>query len=44
MLEAGYAFCCLYADLDNPTSNAVYKCIGYQPIGDGAMWYFLPKP
>ena len=30
LLERGRRFCCLYADLANPTSNAVYERIGYQ--------------
>ena len=33
-LESGYRFCCLYADLDNPTSNSIYQRIGYQPVCD----------
>jgi GNAT superfamily N-acetyltransferase len=34
LLEAGKAFCCLYTDLANPTSNAIYRRIGYEPIRD----------
>ncbi|GAB2932735.1 GNAT family N-acetyltransferase [Nonomuraea fastidiosa] len=26
----------LFADLDNPTSNAIYQAIGYEPVGDYA--------
>jgi RimJ/RimL family protein N-acetyltransferase len=33
-LEAGRRFCCLYTDRANPTSNAIYRRIGYLPIGD----------
>lgn len=31
-LERGYAFCVLYTDLSNPTSNAIYQKIGYRPV------------
>lgn len=34
ILDSGKAFCNLFTDLDNPTSNAIYQKIGYQPIGD----------
>jgi predicted GNAT family acetyltransferase len=40
MFDAGYAFCCLYADATNATANAIYQRIGYQPCGDSAMWRF----
>jgi uncharacterized protein len=33
-LDSGKRFCCLYADLANPTSNSLYRKIGYQPICD----------
>lgn len=33
-LDEGAAFCCLYTDLANPTSNAIYQRIGYVPICD----------
>ena len=33
-LERGYSKCALYTDLANPTSNAIYQKIGYQPICD----------
>ena len=33
-LDSGYAFCCLYTDLSNPVSNAIYPRIGYQPVCD----------
>lgn len=33
-LDGGAQFCCLYTDLDNPTSNAIYQRIGYDPAGD----------
>jgi len=34
MLDSGLAFCVLYTDLANPTSNSIYQKIGYQPIAD----------
>jgi predicted GNAT family acetyltransferase len=33
-LERGKRFCFLYTDLANPTSNAIYMRIGYQPVCD----------
>ena len=32
MLDQGYEFCVLYADLANATSNAIYRSIGYRLI------------
>ena len=34
MLDDGCAFCVLYTDLANPTSNAIYGRLGYEPIGE----------
>jgi predicted GNAT family acetyltransferase len=34
LLNSGKQFCCLYTDLANPTSNAIYRRIGYAPIQD----------
>lgn len=34
LLDDGYDFCVLYTDLGNPTSNAIYRRLGYEPIGD----------
>ena len=34
ILASGREFCCLYTDLDNPTSNAIYRRIGYTPVRD----------
>ncbi len=33
-LAAGRRFCFLYTDLPNPTSNAIYQRIGYEPVCD----------
>jgi predicted GNAT family acetyltransferase len=40
MLDSGKRFCCLYTDLTNPTSNLIYRKIGYQPICDVQDWIF----
>jgi uncharacterized protein len=32
-----FDFCTLYTDLDNPTSNKIYKNIGYKPVCDSLM-------
>jgi predicted GNAT family acetyltransferase len=40
LLDEGYRFCSLYTDLSNPTSNAIYAKIGYDPVQDSAMYRF----
>ncbi len=40
-LDAGRAFCSLYTDLANPTSNSVYRRIGYRPVSDVVDLDFL---
>jgi predicted GNAT family acetyltransferase len=30
----------LYTDLANPTSNAIYRALGYRPVCDWAMARF----
>lgn len=35
-------YCCLYTDLANPTSNAIYYRIGYRPVCDAAMYAVRP--
>jgi predicted GNAT family acetyltransferase len=34
LLDSGYRYCTLFTDLDNPTSNAIYMQIGYEPVCD----------
>lgn len=34
ILDSGRAFCTLFTDLANPTSNKIYQAIGYQPMCD----------
>ncbi len=41
MLEKGYKFCTLFTDLDNPTSNNIYKKIGYEPIAEFRLIEFI---
>jgi len=40
LLESGFSFCTLFANLANPVSNHVYKEIGYRFICDFAEWHF----
>ena len=40
LLNEGYKYCCLFTDLANPTSNSIYKKIGYQPIADYLVYNF----
>ncbi len=41
LLDRGYRFCSLYADLANPTSNRIYQRIGYEPVCDVVQYRFL---
>ena len=34
LLAGGRAYCCLFTDLANPTSNRIYQRIGYRPVCD----------
>jgi uncharacterized protein len=38
LLDEGYAFCVLYTDLANRTSNAIYARIGYRGVRDFALY------
>lgn len=40
MLDNGKAFCTLFTDLTNPTSNSIYKKIGYEMIGKSKHFEF----
>ena len=33
-------FCFLFTDLANPTSNSIYRRIGYRPVSDVDLWTF----
>ena len=40
-LDKGFTKCVLYTDLANPTSNSIYRKIGYNPICDSLMLKFV---
>lgn len=40
MLDEGAEACFLYADLQNPTSNAIYRRLGYQQVAESSMIRF----
>ena len=40
VLSSGRRFAFLYTDLANPTSNSIYKRIGYRPVLDVTRWDF----
>jgi predicted GNAT family acetyltransferase len=39
-LASGLGHCFLFTDLANPTSNAIYARIGYEPVADWDQWEF----
>jgi predicted GNAT family acetyltransferase len=41
ILSLGKSYCCLYADLANPTSNAIYARIGYEPLYDATRYSLI---
>jgi predicted GNAT family acetyltransferase len=43
-LDAGADRVLLFTDLANPTSNALYQRLGYQPLEDRAIWSFHRSP
>jgi predicted GNAT family acetyltransferase len=40
ILQSGKEFCTLYTDLSNPTSNSIYKKIGYKEVSDSVEYTF----
>ena len=42
LLDQGNHFCCLYTDVTNPISNAIYAKLGYQPVSEAAL-YTVPS-
>lgn len=40
ILDDGKRYACLFTDLANPTSNAIYPRVGYRPIADMTVWTF----
>lgn len=43
LLDHGHSYCFLYTDLANPTSNSIYKRIGYRQIAESAEYSFNPS-
>ena len=43
LLSNRYSFCNLYTDLLNPTSNSIYRRIGYVPLGDALAIDFTAR-
>lgn len=43
-LRGGRRFCFLYTDLSNPTSNSIYRRIGYEPVCDVVDYRFGRPP
>ena len=41
LLDEGKAFCALFTDLANPTSNNIYQKVGYKPLGDFMQTRFM---
>ena len=39
-MDRGHRFCFLFTDLANPTSNKIYRAIGYEPVCDVDMYRF----
>jgi predicted GNAT family acetyltransferase len=40
LLKSGYRHCTLYTDVSNPTSNSIYKRIGFTRVCDSADYAF----
>jgi uncharacterized protein len=40
LLDEGHRFCFLHTDQANPTSNSIYRKIGYRPVCDCEGWEF----
>ncbi len=40
MLDDGKSFCTLYTDLSNPTSNKIYRQVGYRLIAESQQIWF----
>lgn len=41
LLDMGYKFCFLFADLLNPTSNHIYQEVGFHPICEAERYLFI---
>lgn len=42
LLDHGRDFCFLFTDMANPTSNSIYRKIGYEKVGDARRYGFKP--
>ena len=40
LLDGGKSFCSLYTDASNPTSNSIYRSLGYEVVGESAHYVF----
>jgi predicted GNAT family acetyltransferase len=43
LLDSGRTFCFLFTDLANPTSNKIYRAIGYRHVCDFRKILFRPR-
>jgi GNAT superfamily N-acetyltransferase len=43
LLDAGRRFCTLYTDLANPTSNKIYRAVGYRPRSESILIRFVER-
>ncbi|MDF5719317.1 MAG: GNAT family N-acetyltransferase [Rhizonema sp. PD37] len=43
LLDRGCRYCFLFTDLANPTSNHIYRIIGYQPVCDWHDYSFTEE-
>lgn len=43
LLDEGYEYCTLYADLSNPISNSIYRKMGYHPVRASTAYRFGPS-
>ncbi|MEA2711069.1 MAG: uncharacterized protein QOF78_3670 [Phycisphaerales bacterium] len=44
LLDPGRKFCFLYTDLANPTSNKIYRALGYEPLSESVHIMFDGAP
>lgn len=42
LLDNGHRYCFLYTDLANPTSNSIYRRVGYRQIAESAHYELSP--
>lgn len=43
LLDNGHRYCFLYTDLANPTSNSIYRRVGYRQIAESANYELSPR-